>query len=307
MWREKRVPQSSTPFGGRFVKTSDGIFFSQILGYPEQPTVVLIHGNGAWSETWKPTMRYLAREGYRAIALDLPPFGLSFAPSKNFSRVAQAQRIKDALDNLRVKNLILVTHAEGSPAALTAAQMLGARLKGLVIVSGNFGWPEVEGRPPQPLPKNFVKALQYKTARRLMASFFTHRLVVPRLLKEWVYQPSVINSTLVKVYMTPFLYRGTNSKIAEWMKQYYLSTDNTLKTDMGFFKYFKVPTLLVWGDRDTVAPPWHARKLKELMPQAELVLMPQVGHIPQLENEKAFNEALVHFVMGIEAPVKLAN
>jgi len=304
-WRETRVPQSGTPFGGRFAKTSDGLFFAQILGYPEQPTVVLFPGAGAWSETWKPTMRFLVREGYRAVALDLPPFGLSYAPSKNYSRESQAQRIKDALDYLRVRDAIFVVHGESAPAALTAAQMMGNHLKGLVIVDGTFGWPEVEGRASKPLNKYFLMALQHKWSRQVMASFATHKWVFPFILKKITYNDASIDRQAKLVYMTPFAYRGNNAKMADWLQQYFLSKDRVLQDDPGFFKYFKGPALIVWGDHDTVAMPWQARKLKELMPQAQLLLMPQVGHIPQLENEKGFEEALVSFLKPIAAPKKL--
>lgn len=306
-WRESRVPKSSKPFGGRYIKNSDGIFFVQIVGFPEQPTVVFIPGVLGWSEAWKPAMRRLAQEGYRAVAMDVPPFGISAPPAnRKYDREAQAKRIKETIDNLRIQNLILVSHAEGTPAALTVAEMLGDRLRGLVLVSADVGWPQVKNGKAKPLHPALLKALKYKFSRQILASVATHGVFNSTYLRKLVHQRKVINDQTLMVYQTPLAYKGTNRKISDWLVEHFLPTDKKMATDATFYKQFKVPALIVWGEKDNVTPVWQAHQFKELLPQAQLSLLPAVGHIPQLENEKYFNDVLVHFVSTIEKPVKLA-
>jgi pimeloyl-ACP methyl ester carboxylesterase len=55
----------------------------------------------------------------------------------------------------------------------------------------------------------------------------------------------------------------------------------------------KVPTALIWGDKDTVTPVQQANDLRTLVPHARLTLLPGVGHIPQIEDPDAFNAALL--------------
>lgn len=58
----------------------------------------------------------------------------------------------------------------------------------------------------------------------------------------------------------------------------------------------KAPTLLVWGNQDTITPPFVGEKFKELIPHAELFLVDQCGHAPMMEQSVQFNEILERFL-----------
>ena len=55
----------------------------------------------------------------------------------------------------------------------------------------------------------------------------------------------------------------------------------------------KIPAAILWGDKDNVTPADQARDLNTLLPQAKLILLPGLGHIPQIEDPDAFNDALL--------------
>ena len=63
----------------------------------------------------------------------------------------------------------------------------------------------------------------------------------------------------------------------------------------------RVPTLLVAGERD-VPSVESTRALAALLPVATHVVVPDAGHVLNLEKPESFNEALSHFLSGIEAP-----
>src|SRR5882672_506801 len=75
--RETASRVDAAPTNGQFITAADVGIYVQEAGPPGGVPVVLIHGLGAWSETWRPTIDALAMAGYRVIALDLPPFGFS--------------------------------------------------------------------------------------------------------------------------------------------------------------------------------------------------------------------------------------
>ena len=50
---------------------------------------------------------------------------------------------------------------------------------------------------------------------------------------------------------------------------------------------------LLWGDEDAVPPLEQARDLQTLLPQARLTILPELGHIPQIEDPDAFDAALL--------------
>jgi 3-oxoadipate enol-lactonase len=57
-----------------------------------------------------------------------------------------------------------------------------------------------------------------------------------------------------------------------------------------------VPTLVLVGEHDSVAPPNLSRELAALIPGAQLVVIPDAGHLPNEENPAAFNHAVRTFL-----------
>jgi pimeloyl-ACP methyl ester carboxylesterase len=57
-----------------------------------------------------------------------------------------------------------------------------------------------------------------------------------------------------------------------------------------------MPTLIVWGERDSVVPASHAVWASREMPHSRLVLMPDVGHFPHRERPEVFTRSVVEFV-----------
>ncbi len=65
------------------------------------------------------------------------------------------------------------------------------------------------------------------------------------------------------------------------------------RTDM--LASITVPTLVVVGEDDGLAPPEVAEHMAQLIPNAELVVIPGAGHLPPIETPEAVNEALRAF------------
>jgi 3-oxoadipate enol-lactonase len=61
----------------------------------------------------------------------------------------------------------------------------------------------------------------------------------------------------------------------------------------------RVPTLLVWGEHDTAAPPEIAHEMESLIPGSGLVLLPQSAHFPYLDEPRAFSAVLRSFLSSI--------
>lgn len=63
------------------------------------------------------------------------------------------------------------------------------------------------------------------------------------------------------------------------------------------------PTLLVWGNQDTVTPPFVAEKFDELIPNTELTMMDKCGHAPMMEHPQDFNAILERFLEKVSDQV----
>ena len=58
----------------------------------------------------------------------------------------------------------------------------------------------------------------------------------------------------------------------------------------------KVPTLIVWGEKDAIIPVRDANEFERLIPDSRKVVMKDTGHIPMAERPQAFNDVLVDFL-----------
>jgi len=62
----------------------------------------------------------------------------------------------------------------------------------------------------------------------------------------------------------------------------------------------RAPTLVLAGACDLVNPPRFASELAELLPQARLEILPDIGHMPHIEDKNRFRQSLEHFLTSIE-------
>jgi pimeloyl-ACP methyl ester carboxylesterase len=62
-----------------------------------------------------------------------------------------------------------------------------------------------------------------------------------------------------------------------------------------------VPTLVIVGEHDAISPPEEMKAIAAAIPGAELVVIPDAGHMTTMENPRAVNAALAAFVYAADA------
>ncbi len=295
-WRERR-DLSAAPASGRQVPTGDGFLYAQFRGAQTGIPVVFIHGTAAWSENWIPTMQALELEGMRSIAFDIPPSGASSTPKgADYGRAAQGQRIKQALDHLQIGEAILAGHSFGGHVTFGAYEALGDRVKGLILVAAATGLPTQQGDPVTEAPGWLGALMKSEIARDFLASVFTHRFFTKPVLKMSIHNPAIITPELIGVYRDAVSFEGANQRFADWLPLLLTPTDHSLATNDDFYRAIKVPTLIVWGDKDNLTPPWQAERLKNLIPGSRLEYLENVGHFPHIEDPVGFRKVLMNYL-----------
>jgi len=63
----------------------------------------------------------------------------------------------------------------------------------------------------------------------------------------------------------------------------------------------KLPTCLIWGNNDTITPPFVGEEFHKLIPNSELHFIDKCGHAPMMEVPEAFNEILGGFLTRLNA------
>jgi pimeloyl-ACP methyl ester carboxylesterase len=299
--RETASRVDAAPRAGQFITSGDVGIYVQEAGPRTGIPVVLIHGVGAWSETWRPTINVLAQVGYRVIAVDLPPFGYSFRPaSGDYSTEAQAKRILGVLDALKIESAVLVGHSFGGRATVEAAMSAPQRVRALVLVCAALGLQD----PPAEEP-GFVTHVVLGTPpvrNAVVATLATNPLLTGTFLRAFTERHDPITSQRIEVYQRPQLVTGSTEALGRWFAQFVLSGERPKSRQPDMYRALKVPALVIWGERDSVTPLSQAQHLASLLPDAALVTMPGTGHIPQLENELVFNGLLVEHLPRRLAP-----
>jgi pimeloyl-ACP methyl ester carboxylesterase len=286
--RETGTRPQLAPRTGHLVPTRSGGVFVQEKGPEDGVPVVLFHGTAAWSELWRRTVDALSSAGFRVIALDLPPFGFSDRPG-TYTREAQAARVESVMRALGAPPAIIVGHSFGAGAATEFAMRHPQRARALVLVDAALGLTAS--------PADVPLVLQPKWVREVLVSLtITNPLATKTLLQSLIARTERALPEYIEILQRPTTLRGSTEDIADWL-HYFIGDDRAAASaDRGSYAKLTMPAAILWGDKDTVTPLEQARDLATLMPQAKLVVLPGLGHIPQIEDPDAFNDALLKTV-----------
>jgi pimeloyl-ACP methyl ester carboxylesterase len=294
-WRERMPNRQAAPQTGQFLHSADVDLFVQEEGPRDGPPVLFIHGTGAWSEIWRGTMRAIAARGYRAIAVDMPPFGFSSRPNPpDYRDEAQARRILGLLDALRLEKVTLVGHSFGARPTVQATFLAGPKVRALVLVDAALGL-STSTNAAAPWPARAVLATP-PLRDALVASTLTNPLLTRRLLRMLIAEQSAATPERITMLRRPFVIQETTVSFGQWLRPFVTDTDRSLATRRELYSSLRMPTLVIWGERDSLTPIEQGRDLVGLIPGAKWAQLPRAGHIPAIEDPDGFNAALIGFL-----------
>jgi len=295
--RESEPAAKIAPAGGRYVMAGDVHVFVQEAGPAEGMAVLFIHGTGAWSEAWRGAMTEVAKSGARAIALDLPPFGFSQRPdAPRYGKQDQGRRIVGVLDALKIRQAILVGHSFGGGPTMEAVLLAPERVRAVVLVDAALSIGADDGRRPEApmLLRGFVAAQPLRDS--VVATFLTNPMFTRKLLQGFIDNPAHATDDWVRLYQQPLAVTNTTASVGAWLPALLTPTEVAASERPSAYRDLKIPLFIIWGERDTITPLDQGRRLAQLAPRAELGVMKNVGHIPQIEDSAAFNQLLLAFL-----------
>ncbi|AZL59082.1 alpha/beta fold hydrolase [Tabrizicola piscis] len=296
MLREISILPDSIPEEGRIVETALGPIYVEELGPEDGPVVLLVHGSVGWSRMWRPTQVALAAEGYRTVAFDMPPMGYSFRdPDADYSRQTQGGRMLALIAALDVRPVV-VAHSFGAGPAAEAAMVDPAAIAGLVVVSGAIGLEGREGGTlPWPLGNSFMRELA-------VSASVTNPYAMGPLLRLFLHRKEAATPEVIDMLLAPSRRPGTTTAIAGWLPSLLVPPTGALSTRAEGWQALAVPLAFLWGDRDTATPLAQGERLADLT-GAPLSILPEVGHIPQIEAPDDFQAALIALLADLTPPI----
>ena len=301
LWRERVADKALLPRSGRVVATAAGDLFVQEAGPADGPVVVLVNGTAAWSELWRPTLVALADAGYRAIAVDLPPFG--FSPREAgaaYGTPDQALRLSELVQAMRLDNIVLVGHSIGAKPALVTAWRMHDWLRGLVLVDAPLDPPPAGQSAPPPEKPWLGRLLGTPLlGEALVSATVTNPILSRWLMEQVVADPATATPARLALLQLPMVRRGTTASVTAWLRQALVDLPRTGLGDRQRYAGLDRPVLLIWGAQDRITPVAQGRRLQGAFPDARLAVLPGSGHLPQLEDTGPFNEALVGWLRAL--------
>lgn len=258
-----------------------------------EPVFLLLHGFASNTYTWHKVVEALAQQG-TVIVYDRLGFGLSARPltwegDNPYTPEAQVAQAIGLLDALSVEQAILVGNSAGGTVASAMALAHPDRVTALVLADAAIY--SGGGAPP------FIKPLLRTPQMRRLGPLITRNLLGRggSLLDLAWHDPGLVTPEDIAAYEKPL--RAANWDKALW--EFTLASEASNLPER--LPELTLPVLVITGDDDRIVPTAESIRLAEALPDAELVIIPNTGHIPQEESPEQFVTAVLSFVERLDA------
>lgn len=243
------------------------------------PSLVLLHGFSIDSRMWRPQIERL-QEQFTVFAWDAPGAGRSSDPPDSFALGDWADCLAACFDLARLGRAHIVGLSWGGILAQEFYRRHPALVESLVLADTYAGWNGSFAAAP--------------AEERLAAC-----------LRD----ASLPSADFVSKYLPSMFSRSPRREVLEElgaiMREFHpggfrqMSKASAVDT-REILPTIAVPTLLLWGEGDQRSPLTAAHQLLEAIPGARLTIIPNAGHVSNLENPEAFTRAVAGFCAAIE-------
>jgi pimeloyl-ACP methyl ester carboxylesterase len=253
--------------------------------------VVLIHGFMGMIYDWRFNIRELGKH-FSVYALDLPGFGYSDKPlNYDYTSNGYAEFIASFLDEYNIHRAVLAGNSMGGQIALMTCLKYPERVAGLVVIDSG-GYP----RSVEFLP---FKLLKVPVIGEISMAL-VNRTLVKIMLKRGIYfDGSFATDEVINNYYN--VYGTVNArKMLPTIMRKIMKDEEYIASN---FKNIKCPTLIIWGAEDKVISPSRAEMFRRDIGNASAMIIPQAGHMPQIEKSKVVNKAVIDFLTPLSTRV----
>jgi pimeloyl-ACP methyl ester carboxylesterase len=271
------VLQRIYPAQGRFVDVAGARLHIIDIGPRDAvgSPIVMIHGATSNLGTMRVPLGDQLSKSHRVILIDRPGHGWSTRDElANSSPAMQAKMIDEALGELGIANAILVVHSLAGAFGARMALDYPQRVGGLVMLAGvAYPWPGGVGFYNKVVTTPVIGPLLAYTITLPLGLFLaepgTRAVFLPQVMPEDYVQQSGI----------PLLLRPREFLANAWDL---VTLKAAVAAQASRYVDIEVPTLVITGDTDsTVSPEIHSRRFAATVPNAKLIVLPNVGHMVQ--------------------------
>ena len=230
----------------------------------------------------------LGTAGALRLVPDLPGHGESDKPRTDYTPRFFARSMRKLLEAVGAEEAVVVGNSMGGRVALELAARSPDRVKALALLS-----PAVPGLRVRYL-LGFMKVIPteigvipFPVRERLMKFVLGQLFVHPEVLTE--------EARLAAADEFIRIYRHPEARMAFFDSLRHVVTEPP-KPFWARMERVRQPALVVWGEQDRLLPVRLAPRLAQALPNSELLVLPEVGHVPQFEATALILEPLLAFL-----------
>ncbi|MDP8223410.1 MAG: alpha/beta hydrolase [Candidatus Lernaella stagnicola] len=249
--------------------------------------VFLLHGFAANTYSWKRNAQPIVDAGFRVILVDLPGQGFSGVPPKNYAASVEniAGAVLQLADHLKLDKFNVVGVSMGGGLTLYLTWKHPDRIKRSVVLD------------PASFDQEVPLVLRMLTTPGLGAVLaeVNGRWTVENSLKKITVQRDFLTKTFVDEYTRPLTKPGFNQFIRRLMSDFFSPEFARMVAN---YDTIKRPMLIIWGKQDPWIPLEFGERLHALVPDSELLVIDDCGHMVQAERPEVVNPAVIDFLSG---------
>jgi pimeloyl-ACP methyl ester carboxylesterase len=255
------------------------------LGSGTREPIVFIHGLGGQWQNWLENLPRAAQER-RVIALDLPGHGLSPMPRDQITIPGYGRTVQTLCDRLGLGHVDIVGNSMGGYIGAEVAIQFPQLVDQLLLVSAAG------------ITSANLAHAPIMTLGRVATAIATHTAAQDRQLAS---RPKTRHLSLQFVARHPSrlkpdlayegFFKGTGKP----------GFTDALRASLNYdfrdrLPEIGVPTLIVWGEKDSIIPVNDAQEFERLIPDSRKVVMQDTGHVSMAERPETFNDLMMEFL-----------
>ena len=234
--------------------------------------LILLHGVSSSLLTWNGWHKELSKD-FRVISVDLPAFAITGPfPNDDYSFNHYLEFLEKFMDKLGIEKTYMAGNSFGGNLTWRFAHKNPNRVIKIAILDASG------------LKKNknsLAFFLSSTPGISILSHYFTPKFMVEKSVKDFYGDPSKVTDSLVTTYYELLLRKGNRQAFTKVLNQF---DENELKKIPTILSEIKTPTLILWGEKDPRYFPEVAKKFHKYIPNAKLIIYPNVGHMPMEEN-----------------------
>jgi pimeloyl-ACP methyl ester carboxylesterase len=289
--------------GGRFSLVRNTQLYMVEAGPSDGRPIVLVHGLLGSTQDFAELIPVLAQAGYRVLAVDRPPFGLSDKrPSAPMTAAAQADLLAEWLATLGLARAVWLGHSAGGAVVAQLALRHPQKVSALVLVAPQIGTAASDegaanllANPVLPvLATIFIQSLNPSApwAEAELRTYFNES----RLRDFLQAQLSVarVSDAMAAGEARFTRAQGWEAGLRAFGRAV-LADRSSLRIEE-LAAALRAPVLIMWGEADAFIPVGRGRRLKEALPSSTLIVYPAAGHQPWRDAPADFTRDLLTFL-----------